>query len=67
MKFKCVYKNAKFPLKQYDCYEDKWDNNSMYCVYEKVNDNSSQKLNMSKAQFENFELVLKTNGWQEAA
>lgn len=67
MKFKCVYKNAKFPKKQYDCYEDKWDNNSMYYVYEKVNDNSSQKLNMSKAQFENFELVLKTNGWQEAA
>lgn len=63
MKLKHVYKNSKFPKREYTCYEDAWDNNKSYFVYEIVGDNHGQKLSMSKAQFDNFELVLKTNGW----
>ena len=60
---KYTYKNNKFPKKQYDCFEDNYDLGARFYVYEKLDGNASQKLYMSKAQFENFELVLKTNGW----
>ena len=64
---KCTYKNNKFPKKQYACYVDSWSHNVQYYVQESVDGNTGQKLEMSKVQFENFELVLKTNGWFEAA
>lgn len=67
MKPMSTYINDKHPKKQYACFQDKWDDNSAYYVYEKVDGNTGQKLNMSKTQFENFELILKMNGWQQAA
>lgn len=67
MKLKCIFTNTKFPNKHYACYEDTWDNNNLYYVYEKVKDTPSQKLYMSKTQYNSFELVLKTNGWMETS
>lgn len=66
MKLKCVYKNDKFPKKEYVCYEEVWDKNGAFYVYENTEGNNGQKLELSKTQYENFELILKTNGWIEA-
>jgi hypothetical protein len=67
MKLKCVYKNNKFPKKEYVCYQDVWENNSAFYVHENMDGNDGQKLEMSKTQYESFELILRTNGWSQAA
>jgi hypothetical protein len=67
MKLKHTFVNSKFPKKEYACYEDTWDSHKSYAVYEIVGEAQGQKLQMSKAQYENFELILKMNGWQQAA
>ena len=64
---KNVFKNDKFPKKKYVCYLDAWSDNRQYFVQECVDGNDGQKLQMSKTQYENFELILKTNGWSAAA
>lgn len=63
---KNVFKNDKFPKKKYVCYVDAWSDIRQYYVHESVDGNEGQRLQMTKTQFENFELVLKTNGWIEA-
>ena len=64
---KNVFKNDKFPKKKYVCYIDAWSDVRQYSVKECIDGNDGQALQMSKAQYENFELVLKTNGWSAVA
>lgn len=67
MKLKHVYKNSKFPKKEYVCYQEVWDKNGLYYVYENVGGNNGQKLEMTKTQFDSFTLILQTNGWHDNA